>query len=81
LAKYDDVWKELKRTGKVEILVSKEAAPTILNGIKRTKAEENSIRKGRGLIRFSKLEIIQEPVDDMPTHIRIKLSFVYSILV
>lgn len=76
MAKYDEIWHVLKTTGTAEFTVSTEAERRILNGIKLVKTTENTARRAAGLIGWSKLVIERTPLST--THVRIKLSFLFS---
>jgi hypothetical protein len=72
---YDPIWEEIKKAGSVEITVSKAAARTVEDGVKRVKTAENVARRLAGLVGWSKLVITRTNLS--ATHIKIKFSLLY----
>lgn len=76
MRKYNATWNEIKRTGKAQVVVSSEAARTVINGIKLAKTTENVARRQVGLVGWSKLVIKQERLS--ATRVKITLELLYS---
>ena len=75
MSRYDAIWNEIKRAGYVEITVSRDAARTVEQGIKRVKTAENVARRLAGLIGWSKLVVTRTVLSS--THIKIRLELLY----
>lgn len=78
MTKYADLWGAIKETGKVEITVSRDIAPTVIHGVLRVKSAENVARKRVGLIGWSKLVIVRDEIPDKPTHMKVTMSLLYN---
>lgn len=70
--KYQEIWDTIKANRKAEITVSESYAPTVIQGVKRTKCAENSTRSLAGLVPWSKLVIRKEELDKRGT---LKVTF------
>lgn len=73
---YIPAWTTLKTTGKLELTVSKAAMKKVLYGIKLEKCIENVARRQAGLVGWSKLVVVKEPISS--TMYKITLTFLYS---
>jgi hypothetical protein len=52
---YKGIWDAVKSTGKAEVVVSKDHARTLIQGVRRTKSYENGLKYRAKKIRFPKL--------------------------
>lgn len=77
--KYRAVWNKIKDCDKAEITVQADLAPTIIQGIKRIKSEENAARPRIGKPSYPKLVITQELIDSKRGLLKISFSFLYSL--
>lgn len=76
--KYQALWDEIKRNRTAEITLSRELAPTVIQGVKRTKSAENVGRSEVGLIRYSKLVIEKELLSERTGRIKVKFKLLYD---
>jgi hypothetical protein len=76
--KYATIWKEIKKNTFAEIVVHESIAPTVLQGIKRTKSAENVTRSAVGLIPWSKLVVEQELLSGRTRMVKITLRLLYD---
>lgn len=76
MTKYATLWKEIKETGEVEFTVNKSIAPTVIQGVYRTKSAENAVRKKLGYIGWSKLKTTQRTIS--ATHVIVHMKLVYG---
>lgn len=74
--KYQPIWNTIKATNKAEVTVSKDYAPTVIQGVKRTKSAENASRIQMGLVGYSPLTIKQEKLSEKM--IKITFELLYS---
>lgn len=77
--KYQTIWNEIKHNKKAEITISKDLAPTVIQGVKRTKSAENVGRSEVGLVRYSKLVIEQEVLSERTGMLKVTFSLLYDI--
>ena len=75
MSRYDAIWNAIKQVGYVEITVSKDAARTVVQGIKRVKTAENVARRLAGRVGWSKLVVTRTVLSS--THIKIRLELLY----
>ena len=75
MSRYDAIWNEIKRAGYVEITVSKDAARTVEQGIKRVKTAENVARRLAGVVGWGKLVVTRAVLSS--TRIKIRLELLY----
>ena len=75
MSRYDIIWNEIKQTGRAQVTVSKEAARSIENGVKRVKTAENVARRRVGLVGWSKLVVTRYEISS--THLRIEFELLY----
>jgi hypothetical protein len=52
---YQDIWNAVKSTGKAEVVVSKDHARTLIQGVRRTKSYENGLKRRVGKVRWAKM--------------------------
>ena len=76
--KYQEVWDTIKAELHAEVTVSKAYAPTLIQGVKRTKCAENAHRSSVGLIPWSKLVIQQEIISDTLKLVKIRFKLLYD---
>lgn len=74
-SRYCQIWNQIKETGCAEITVSKAAARTVEQGVKRVKTAENVARRLAGLVGWSKLVVKRESLSS--THIKITFTLLY----
>lgn len=74
--KYTDIWNSLKLTDSIVIFtVSKAVAPTVIQGLKRTKSSENVVRRKLGMRAWSKLVITQYEISATMLRVEVKFSY------
>jgi hypothetical protein len=76
--KYRQVWIEIKNNLTADITISRDLAPTVVQGIKRIKCEENVSRKSLGLIPFSRMFITEEVISESKGLIKITFTLHYD---
>jgi hypothetical protein len=74
-SRYCQIWDEIKTTGCATITVSKAAACTVEQGVKRVKTAENVARRLAGLVGWSKLVVRRESISG--THMKITFTLLY----
>lgn len=72
---YGPIWDAVKATGKAEITVSKAHAPTVIQGVRRTKSFENGLKRRVGKMRFPKLWVKKEVLSRELVKITFTLSY------
>lgn len=75
---YQDIWDTIKTELHAEITVHKDHAPTVIQGVKRTKCAENAHRSSVGLIPWSKLVIRQETLSETLGMIKVTFKLLYD---
>lgn len=76
--KYQEVWNTIKSELQAEVTVSKDYAPTLIQGVKRTKCAENAHRSSVGLIPWSKLVIQQELISETRKLVKVRFKLLYD---
>lgn len=75
--KYSDIWNSIKLSDTpVHFTVSKAAAPTVIQGVKKLKSGENVTRRLVGLRGWSKLVIETEELS--PTMLKVTMKLLYQ---
>ena len=72
---YGPIWEAVKGTGKAEITVSKDHAPTVIQGVRRTKSYENGLKRKVKKPRFPKLWVKAEELGGGYVKITFTLSY------
>lgn len=75
---YQEIWDTIKAELRAEITVSKDYAPTVIQGVKRTKCAENAHRSSVGLIPWSKLVISQEVLSETLGKVKVTFRLLYD---
>ena len=75
---YQEIWETIKVELQAEITVSKDRAPTVIQGVKRTKCAENAHRSSVGLIPWSKLIIAQELLSQRTGMVKVTFKLLYD---
>ena len=76
MSRYYEIWNEIKRAEQCVFTISKAEAPTVIQGVLRTKSAENVARRAAGKVGWSKLSIKKEEISE--THLRVTLALIYS---
>lgn len=76
--KYREIWNTIKVEQQAVITVSKHSAPTVIQGVKRTKCAENAHRASVGLVPWSKLVITKEVISERLDLIRVTFKLLYD---
>jgi len=76
--KYQEIWNTIKRDLKADVVVGPELAPTLIQGVKRTKCAENATRSMMGQIPYSKLKIRQETLSQTTGAIKVSFELIYD---
>jgi len=71
---YQDIWDAVKATGKAEVVVSKDHARTLIQGVRRTKSYENGLKRKVKKIRYPKMWTTKEELGQG----RVKITFTLS---
>jgi len=71
---YADIWNAVKANGKAEVVVSKDHAQTLIQGVRRTKSFENGLKRKVKKIRFPKMWTKREDLGQG----RVKVTFTLS---
>ena len=72
---YGPIWEAVKATGKAEVTASKDFAPTLIQGVRRTKSFENGLKRKTGKPRFPKLWTETIELSDKMVKIVFTLSY------
>lgn len=75
-SQYQSIWNTLKTNEWAEVTVSKDNARTMIDGVKRVKALENTARRSVGLMGWSKMVIMQTKLSDR--YIKVRFELLYS---
>lgn len=75
-SQYQSIWNTLKTNEWAEVTVSKDNARTMIDGVKRVKALENTARRSVGLMGWSKMVIIQQEISGL--YIKVRFELLYS---
>lgn len=62
--RYDVIWKAIKKGEEVKVKCREEKAATIIQGVKKLKAQENAPRVSLDLPSYGKLQILREKLTD-----------------
>lgn len=76
--KYQEIWDTIKRDLKADVVVGPDLAPTLIQGVKRTKCAENSTRSMLGLIPYSRMRIKQQKLSDRTGQLKITFELIYD---
>lgn len=76
--KYQEIWDEIKKNLKADVTVGPTYAPTLIQGVKRTKCAENSTRALVGLIPYSRMRITQEVLSEKTGVIKVTFELIYD---
>lgn len=78
--KYASIWNEIKANSVASVTVSRDLAPTLIQGVKRTKCAENAGRSGlgAGLIPWAPLVIEKELLSERTGMMRVTFRLEYS---
>jgi len=76
--KYQEIWQAIKTNMQAEITVSRDMAPTLIQGVKRTKCADNVHRSGVGLVPWSKLVIEKELLSERTQMMKITFRLLYD---
>ena len=76
--KYAEIWNRIKQNQSVEIVLHRDIAPTVIQGLKRTKCAENVGRSSVGLIPWSKLVVKKEVLSEKTGMIKVTFSLLYD---
>lgn len=76
--KYQEIWDTIKRDLKAEVTVGPDLAPTLIQGVKRTKCAENSTRSMVGLIPFSRLKVKREVISKTTGMLKVTFELIYD---
>lgn len=72
---YKQIWNKIKTNLKAEVTVSKEYAPTLIQGVIRTKCADNVGRHGVGLISFARMKIKREEISGTMLKVTFELGY------
>jgi hypothetical protein len=79
MSQYSVIWNTIKTTGSAEVVVSKEFARTMEDGVKRVKTAENVARRLAGLVGWSKLVIHRTELSSTRVKIRFELLYLTAL--
>lgn len=72
---YQDIWNTVKANGKAEITVSEVHAPTVIQGVRRTKSFENGLKRKKKKVRFPKMYVARKELGQGMLLVTFTLSY------
>jgi hypothetical protein len=76
--RYQQLWNSLKRDQTAEVVLHKDLAQTVIQGLRKIKSDENVKRRSVGLVPFSKLLHKEEVVRESRGQVKLTFWFLYD---